>query len=109
MSPRGFKGLDSDDPDVDVAAGVLGNRSRSLIVRYLWANGPSKGPDIVKGTGLLSATFSLAATQLEEWNVVSGDLPREMRHGRAVTYTLNEDRVHEIVGAWMAYMSGKTD
>lgn len=78
-------------------------------MRHLWANGPSKGQDIVKATGLLAATFSLAAQQLEEWDVVAGDLPREMRHGRPVTYTLNEGRIHEIVGAWMAYMSGKSD
>jgi len=106
MSPRGSQSFDSENPDVDIASGVLGNRTKALIVRHLWMNGPSRGVDIVKATGLQGPTFSLASQQLEEWGVVTGDLPREMRHGRSVTYTLNEERVRGLVDAWMGFISG---
>lgn len=105
MSPRSDWVDSPDDPDLDVAVGILGNRNKTTIVRHLWLNGPTTGRELVKATGLLGPTFSLAMQQLEEWLVVSGDLDKEQRHGRLVTYTLDRDRFEGLVQTYMRYVT----
>lgn len=105
--PRTPEPLDPANPDLDVATAVMGNRNKSLIVRHLWQNGPTTGPELQRATGLLGPTLSLATQQLEEWGVVVGSLPTEMRHGRAVTYTLDTDRLRDLIRMWMEFVTGE--
>jgi hypothetical protein len=106
---RSVEPLDPSNPDLDVATAVMGNRTKSLIVRHLWQNGPSQGTEIVKATGLVGATMSLAMQQLEQWGVVTGSIPSNMRHGRPVVYTLNQARVRELMRLWFQFISGDPD
>lgn len=101
--------LDPFNPDLDVATAVMGNRTKSLIVRHLWQNGPSTGTDIVQATGLVGATMSLAMQQLEQWDIVHGSIPTEMRHGRLVVYTLDQDRVRQLMRIWFDFIRGDDD
>lgn len=101
--------LDPSNPDLDVATAVMGNRTKSLIVRHLWQNGPSTGVEIASGTRLVGATMSLAMQQLEQWGIVSGHIPPEMRHGRLVTYTLDQERVRQLMRIWFDFIRGDSD
>lgn len=106
MARAAAEPLDPSNPDLDVATAVMGNRTKSLIVRHLWQHGPSQGTEILEATGLVGATLSLAMQQLEQWGVVTGSIPSEMRHGRPVVYTLNQDRVRQLMRLWFEFISG---
>lgn len=106
MPARSSEPLDPSSPEVDIASSVMGNRTKSLIVRHLWQNGPSKGTEILKATGLSGPTMSLAMQQLEQWQIVSGSIPPDQRHGRSVTYTLDRQRIRQLVEAWTAFVVG---
>lgn len=108
MGARSSEPLDPSNPDLDVACGVMGNRTKSLIVRHLWQNGPSQGTEIVNATGLIGATMSLAMQQLEDWGVVRGSIPPEMRHGRRVLYTLDQQRVRQLMQLWFDFIQGES-
>jgi len=103
---RAAESLDPSNPDLDVATAVMGNRTKSLIVRHLWQNGPSRAPEIMEATGLVGPTVSLAMQQLEQWGVVTGSIPSEMRHGRPVIYTLDQTRVRYLMRLWFEFISG---
>lgn len=51
--------------------------------------------------------MSLAMQQLEQWQIVSASIPPEKRHGRAVEYTLDKARIHELVTAWTDFIEGR--
>lgn len=106
MAARASEPLDPSTPDLDVASSVMGNRTKSLIVRHLWQNGPSNGTSIVEATGVAGPTLSLAMQQLEEWGVVSGSIPPAQRHGRPVVYTLDRGRVRQLVKLWTDFVEG---
>lgn len=91
---------------LEMAQSVMGNRTKSLIVRHLWQHGSSRGTDIIAETGLSGATLSQAMTQLESWGVVEGSLPSAERHGRPVTFTLDRSRLRELINLWTAFIEG---
>lgn len=98
----------SQDPHeaLQIAHAVMGNRTKSSIVRHLWTHGPSTGTAICRSTGISAPTFSLAMQQLEKWNLTTGSIPSHERHGRAVTYVLDHDRVQALVNLWLNYVQG---
>ena len=106
MAARSSEPLDPGNPDLDVASSIMGNRTKSLIVRHLWQHGASPGTGITKATGISGPTMSLAMQQLEQWGVVSGSIPPELRHGRSVVYTLDRARMQNLVKMWTDFVEG---
>lgn len=106
MSPRTMPPLDPDNPDLDVASAVMGNRNKSLIIRHLWQTGSSTGTEIITATGISGPTMSLAMQQLEQWLLVTASIPPQERHGRPVTYTLDRNRIQHLVTVWMDFVTG---
>lgn len=96
----------SAEAQLDIASAVIGNRTKSLIVRHLWQNGPSPSKQILSATQISGPTMSLAMQQLESWNIVSASIPPEKRHGRTVVYTLHRQRVQELVKLWFDFVAG---
>lgn len=97
-----------EDPQqaLRIAQAVMGNRTKSMIVRHLWTQGPSTGSTICRDTGVSGPTFSLAMQQLEKWSITSGSIPPAERHGRAVTYTLDQTKVRALVQLWFDFVQG---
>lgn len=106
MTARSSEPIGPESPELVIASSVMGNRTKSLIVRHLWQNGPSPGTRITKETGISGPTMSLAMQQLEQWGVVSASIPPEQRHGRSVVYTLDRDRIRGLVKLWMNFVEG---
>lgn len=103
----GMDGHHHQAESINIASAVMGNRTKSLIVRHLWQYGACTGTELSKATGISAATLSLAMQQLEQWNVVSTDIPVEQRHGRAVTYTLDRNKIKALVDSWMGFVQGQ--
>lgn len=108
-SPPHDSGAGLDAPTLEMAQAVMGNRTKSLIVRHLWQEGPSVGGDILAGTQVSGGTLSQAMKQLEDWNVVEASLPPDKRHGRPVQYTLDRDRVRALIAVWVDFIEGRFD
>lgn len=108
-SPLRDSGTDLGPPTLEMAQAVMGNRTKSLIVRHLWQEGPSVGGDILAGTQVSGGTLSQAMKQLEDWRIVEASLPPEKRHGRPVRYTLDRDRVRTLIAVWTDFIEGGLD
>lgn len=98
----------SADPQqaLRIAQSVMGNRTKSVIVRHLWIHGPSTGSSICRENEISGPTFSLAMQQLEKWDLVHGSIPSVQRHGRAVTYTLDQSKIRALVQLWFDFVQG---
>lgn len=107
MSPRGLWSVDPENPDLDVAISVMGNRNKMLVLRFLYQHGASPRVAIEKATDIQGPTLSLNLRQLEEAGVVASDLPPgESRRGRVLTYSLNRDRLRQLSALWVSFVSG---
>jgi len=98
-----------EDPQqaLQIAQAVMGNRTKSMIVRHLWTHGDSTGSSICAETGISGPTFSLAMQQLEKWQITSGSIPSHQRHGRAVTYSLDQTKIRGLVQLWFDFVQGQ--
>ncbi|QZQ53763.1 ArsR family transcriptional regulator (plasmid) [Curtobacterium sp. TC1] len=103
--PRPQDPLDPTEPDLDVASAIMGNRTKALVVRYLWLNGSTTASELVRELGILQGTISASMQQLEQWAVVSTDVPADRRHGRSVTYTLDRERLQQLIDLWRAFVT----
>lgn len=97
----------AEDPDLGVALATIGNRTKSVIMAYLWQHGPSTGTQISQATGIRGATISQATQQMEAWGLIEGSIPPQMRHGRPVVFTLDRDRVRALMDRWMTFIQGR--
>lgn len=103
--PRSQRPLNPREPDLDVASAIMGNRTKALIVRHLWVNGSATASEIAREIDVLQGTMSAAMLQLEEWGVVVADVPLADRHGRVVTYTLERQRLSDLIDLWRSFVT----
>lgn len=97
----------SDQPAImDAFMSAFGNRARITIIKYLQTNGPSLRVDIATETGLPNPTLGHHLAELESVGVVKGDLPSEMRRGRTMRYSVNPQRIEELLAVPGNYING---
>lgn len=99
----------SRDAEFDIASAIVGNRTKADIVKYLWLHGPTGPSELMRELGMLQGTVSAALRQLEQWAVVASDIPVEQRRGRTVTYTLNRERLQQLIDLSRDYIIGGGD
>jgi len=105
MSPRvSWPTNDPRPADVNIAISVLGNRTSVDILKFLRPRTSATVSAILKGTGILRPALSPQLVKLEEWDCISGDVPPGMRRGQNVSYSINLDRVDELMKAWKEYV-----
>ena len=95
--PRGLAELD----DFDAVFGALANRSRRTILSVLQARGGEMTSGAIAGRFDASwPTITQHLRALEQAGLVSVEL-----RGREHVYRLNRDRLHAVVGGWLAHFA----
>lgn len=87
----------------------LGNRARGEIVAKLSAEGAMSTVQIEKHLGVARGTVIEHLTKLEALGLVKADTPREHRHGRAVTWSVDAARLDELLAEFAAYVRGQAE
>ena len=95
---------DAWSSDVEAAIATFGNRGRNEIVRFLAANGPASRGDIVAAVSAGEPSVAQHLLALEDAGVVTADVERGRRHGRAPRYSANRDRIKELLEAHLRYL-----
>jgi len=90
--------------DVEAATEMIGNRGYSEIIRYLRGHGPVRRGDIVEAVSASEATVAKHLITLEDFGAVIVDTIRGQRHGRAPRYSVDLNRVKELMEALMDYL-----
>jgi len=107
MSPSGPWSAGPENVDLDAAIGVMGNRSKLLILRHLSEVSSAHWSDLERATELRKPTLSLNLRQLEEVGVITSSIPPEAdRRGRKITYTLSRERLQQLTQVWVDFVSG---
>lgn len=86
---------------------IFGNRARSDIIRVLATADQMTYGDLHERVGIRNSTLHRHLRVLEEFGVVSADLPLGERQGRGVRYSIRRDRVESLGQAWMRYLFGE--
>ncbi|WP_277212358.1 ArsR/SmtB family transcription factor [Isoptericola croceus] len=92
--------------EVELAVAVFGNQVKHEIVRYLSSRDPAFFGDVAAGTELSRSTLSPHLAELEDLGVVVVDVPRGQRRGRSVRYSVDRERVGQLLQAWLTYAFG---
>jgi ArsR family transcriptional regulator len=94
-------------PDVEAAIATFGNRSRNEVLRYLSAHGPATRGDIVAAVSVGDPSVAKHLLVLEDTGAITVDVEPGRRHGRAPRYSVNEDRLKELLAAHLRYLLGQ--
>lgn len=93
--------------DLEAAMGIIGNRGRNEIIRYLNGRGAVRRGDIVEAVSASEASVAQHLILLEKSGVIVVDVPPGHRHGRAPRYWVDCDRVTELMAALGDYLSNR--
>lgn len=85
---------------------VWGNSARTTILHFLRTHGPSMRVDIAEATKLAKPTLGHHLAELVDLGIVETDLPPERRRGRSAYYSINNEKMTEMVEAWKKYALG---
>ena len=95
--------------EVERIIDVIGNHVREAIVRHLAVNGPSTATEVCDALG--TATRALIHRHLQalrEAGIVEPDIPPDERRGRrAVVWSLNRERLDELLDRLREYLQGR--
>jgi DNA-binding transcriptional ArsR family regulator len=91
-------------PDVEAATEMIGKRGHTEIIRYLNGHGPVRRGDIVEAVSASEPSISQHLITLEESGVIVVDVIRGQRHGRAPRYSVDLNRVKELIEALRDYL-----
>lgn len=90
--------------DLEAAMVAFGNRAHNEIIRYLNGHGPVRRGDIVESVSASEASVALHLIVLEDSGVIIVDTLRGQRHGRAPRYSVDEQRINELLGTLRDYL-----
>lgn len=90
--------------DLEAAMGIIGNRGRNEIIRYLNGRGPVRRGDIVEAVSASEASVAQHLITLENSGVIVVDVAPGRRHGRAPRYSVDINRVKELMTALSDYL-----
>lgn len=99
------------DPEVQVeemiaAMKVIGSPGGVNLIRFLRTRDSVFWSELVTGAGVQVATLPRRLRELEDIGVVKADIPRGMRQGRSVRYSLDLDRINYLTRQLRDYMLG---
>lgn len=93
---------------LEAARQCLGSGPKGIIVAYLRQNPGSYRSEIAEGTALKAATLQNHIDDLVESGIVDSDIPLAKRgRGRASRYTVNRDRVIQLLDAMKEFLLGQ--
>lgn len=90
--------------ELEAAMEIIGNRGRIEIIRYLLGRGPMRRGDIVEAVTAGEASVALQLITLEKTGAIIVDIVPGRRHGRAPRYSVDLDRVRELMEAFSDYL-----
>ncbi len=90
--------------DVEAAVRSFSNRGHNEIIRYLNAHGPVPRGDIVAAVSPSEASIAQHLIALENSGVIIVDVGPGHRHGRAPRYSVDLDRVMDLIEAIRDYL-----
>ncbi|MDD0858403.1 helix-turn-helix transcriptional regulator [Arthrobacter alpinus] len=90
--------------DLEAAMVAFGNRGHNEIIRYLNEHGPVRRGDIVEAVSASEASVALHLITLEDSGVIIVDTVRGQRHGRAPRYSVDDQRVKELLEGLRDYL-----
>lgn len=85
---------------------LLGNRARGTLVHELRRRGPLGTPELAQVLGTSHVTTYRHLMALEQGGLVSGDIPPAERQGRAVLWSLNRDRLRQLLDELAQFLDG---
>ena len=94
--------------DVEASIEAFGNRGRNEIVRYLKEHGPVPRGDIVEAVSASEASVAQHLLALEKTGVIIVDIVQGRRHGRSPRYSVDDQRVNELLGAHQDYLLNRS-
>ncbi|MEV7135830.1 helix-turn-helix domain-containing protein [Arthrobacter sp. NPDC093128] len=77
------------------------------ILRHLSMNGPTGAADLARALGTDPNTARRTLQHLEEAELVEADVPAGQRRGRAVTFSVNPDRLEILLNSLKDYLLGR--
>lgn len=92
---------------LDASFAILDGVPRHLILRSLLDLRRATIAELAEHSGIGAATVARHVTVLEDLNVVSIDLPRGSRRGRAANISLDVERYNSALAVWVNEMSSQ--
>ena len=90
--------------DLEAAMVAFSNRAHNQIIRYLTGHGPVRRGDIVEAVSASEASVALHLITLEDSGVIVVDTVLGQRHGRAPRYSVDDQRVNELLATLQDYL-----
>lgn len=90
--------------DVEAAVETFGNRGRNEIIRFLEGHGPVPRGDIVDAVSASEASVAQHLIALEKTGAIVVDIIHGRRHGRSPRYSVDVDRIKELLDAHQEYL-----
>lgn len=84
----------------------LGNRARGEIVSKLSATGSMSTIELERHLSINRSSLIKHLDKLESLGLVVADTPRERRHGRTVQWSVDADRLNELLAEFADYVRG---
>lgn len=92
--------------EVTAVIDTIGNRARGALLHTLAQHGALSAQDIAQRVGTAHSSVHRHLLELEEQGLVHADTASGQRHGRTVTWSVDVDRVNELVDVWRDYLTG---
>jgi predicted ArsR family transcriptional regulator len=85
----------------------FGTMFSRAILRHLSTNGPTGAAELARELGTDPNTARRTLQYLEEAGLVEADVPAGLRRGRAVTFTVQPERLEYLLTALKDYLLGR--
>ena len=86
----------------------LGNRARGEIVSLLSKSGPMSTVQLEQHLGVTRGTVIEHLGKLEAAGLVIADTPRDARHGRTVTWRVDDQEREALLAEFTEYIRGES-
>ena len=93
--------------EVEEIIETIGNRARAQVLHELAAGGPATAPELARRLGSNRASLGAHLKALEAAGLVDADVPPGQRQGRAVRWSVNDDRVQGHLRRLGNYLTGR--
>lgn len=92
--------------EVTAVIDTIGNRARGALLHTLAQHGSLSAQDIAQRVGAAHSSVHRHLLELEAQGLVHADTASGQRHGRTVTWSIDINRIKELVDVWRDYLIG---
>ena len=85
---------------------TIGNRARGALLHTLAQHGSLSAQDIAQRVGAAHSSVHRHLLELEAQGLVHADTASGQRHGRTVAWSVDVERVNQLVDVWRDYLTG---